>query len=149
MAVASILFWRKRRLAFGLLVSSTSSLFILSLPPLARTLTRSLEDQYPDRDSSEIPSAQSENALLSYRLPAPGGITKIILVTSAFHMPRAVGAFRKAGFEVIPAPAEFHTGWAPPRAFERWVPSVNSIRESDRALHEMVGLWVYRFRGWA
>ena len=52
-----------------------------------------------------------ENALDSYGLLAPRGIRRIILVTSALHMPRAAVAFRKAGFDVIPAPADFVTGW--------------------------------------
>jgi hypothetical protein len=42
-----------------------------------------------------------ENAILSFQMLAPHSIRKILLVTSAMHMPRAAGAFRKAGFEVI------------------------------------------------
>jgi uncharacterized SAM-binding protein YcdF (DUF218 family) len=90
-----------------------------------------------------------ENALFSYRLLAARGIRKIILVTSAMHMPRAAGAFRKAGFEVLPAPADFRTGWGRPNPIFLWLPSAGSLEHSGAALHEWLGLWVYRLRGWA
>jgi len=90
-----------------------------------------------------------ENALLTMRLLQPRGITSIILVTSALHMPRAAATFRKAGFQVTPAPADFHTGWGEPMLLERWLPSARSVGESERALHEWLGMWVYRWRGWA
>jgi len=90
-----------------------------------------------------------ENALFSYRLRAARGIRKIILVTSAMHMPRAAGAFRKAGFEVLPAPADFRTGWGAPNPVFLWLPSAGSLDHSQTALHEWLGLWTYRLRGWA
>jgi uncharacterized SAM-binding protein YcdF (DUF218 family) len=46
--------------------------------------------------------------------PKPG--EKWILVTSAYHMPRSVGLFRKAGFNVIPYPVDYHT----PGNYEMW-----------------------------
>jgi uncharacterized SAM-binding protein YcdF (DUF218 family) len=60
-----------------------------------------------------------ENAIRSYQVLAPLGIRRILLVTSAMHMPRAAGAFRKAGFEVIAAPADFRTGCLAPMAAQR------------------------------
>ncbi len=41
---------------------------------------------------------------------APSGISRIVLVTHATHMPRAEQAFRRAGFEVVPAPTGFPVG---------------------------------------
>jgi uncharacterized SAM-binding protein YcdF (DUF218 family) len=90
-----------------------------------------------------------ENALFSYRLLSGRGIRKIILVTSAMHMPRAAGAFHKAGFEVVPAPADFRTGWGAPNPVFLWLPSAGSLDHSQTALHEWLGLWTYRLRGWA
>ena len=90
-----------------------------------------------------------ENAVFSYRLLASRGIGRIILATSAIHMPRAAAAFRKAGFDVVAAPADFQTGWEEPSAIFRWVPASSSISGSSRAMHEWLGLWVYHFRGWA
>jgi len=90
-----------------------------------------------------------ENALDSYGLLAPRGIRRIILVTSALHMPRAAVAFRKAGFDVIPAPADFVTGWGEPGPLDRALPGLKNMEGSVRALHEWLGLWAYRLRGWA
>lgn len=50
----------------------------------------------------------SENAVEAYRLLSPKGIQRIILVTSAAHMPRAVGLFEQQGFEVLPAPTDYN-----------------------------------------
>jgi uncharacterized SAM-binding protein YcdF (DUF218 family) len=63
-------------------------------------------------------------------------------------MPRAAGAFRKAGFEVIPAPADFHSGWGEGTTIEKWLPTANNLVKSDAALHEWLGIGIYRLRGW-
>ena len=76
--------------------------------------------------------------------PAPG--QRWLLVTSAFHMPRAARCFRKAGFEVVPWPVDYRTRGTedllrvPPRASEGW-------RRIDLAVKEWVGLIAYRLSG--
>jgi uncharacterized SAM-binding protein YcdF (DUF218 family) len=89
-----------------------------------------------------------ENATLSYEMLRPKGIQRILLVTSALHMPRAAAVFRKAGFDVIPAPADFRSGWAEANALN-WIPNASYVARSESALHEWLGLWVYRAMGWA
>jgi uncharacterized SAM-binding protein YcdF (DUF218 family) len=89
-----------------------------------------------------------ENAILSFQILAPLGIRKILLVTSAMHMPRAAGAFRKAGFEVIAASADFHSGWGEGYFLEKWLPSAKSLVDSHTALYEWLGIAIYRLRGW-
>jgi uncharacterized SAM-binding protein YcdF (DUF218 family) len=88
-----------------------------------------------------------QNATMSYETLAARGIHKILLVTSAMHMPRAAAVFRKAGFEVIPAPADFRTGWN--RDVLGSLPNGDSLSHSQQAVHEWLGLWVSRLRGWA
>jgi uncharacterized SAM-binding protein YcdF (DUF218 family) len=90
-----------------------------------------------------------ENALFSHQLLARGGIGRIILVTSAIHMPRAAAAFRKVGFEVVAAPADFETGWQKSSVIFRWIPAADALVGSNRAIREWLGLSVYRLRGWA
>jgi len=90
-----------------------------------------------------------ENALFSHRLLAPRGIERIILVTSALDMPRAAASFRKVGFDIVAAPADFDNGWTEPSAIFEWMPSAEALEESGRAIHEWLGFWVYRLRGWA
>ena len=90
-----------------------------------------------------------ENAVFSHRLLAGRGIDHIILVTSAIHMPRAATAYRKVGFDVVAAPADFQTGWSAASAIFRWMPQSDAFVNSSKAIHEWLGLWVYRLRGWA
>jgi len=88
-----------------------------------------------------------ENALFSMRILRPRGVSRIILVTSAFHMPRAVAVFRKVGFQVIPAPADFKSG-DPDGVWPGVLPSVDALAMSQLAAKEWLGIFVYRLRGW-
>jgi uncharacterized SAM-binding protein YcdF (DUF218 family) len=66
-----------------------------------------------------------------------------LLVTSAVHMPRAVGCFRGAGWEPTPYPADFQTGESP------WSFGLtDNLHVVDFAAHEWVGLAYYRLRGY-
>lgn len=90
----------------------------------------------------------AENARFSREMLAARGIKRALLVTSAAHMPRAVGAFRKAGLEVSPSPANYLTGWAQPDLPFRILPDTGALSDSTLALHEYIGLLIYRLRGW-
>jgi uncharacterized SAM-binding protein YcdF (DUF218 family) len=98
-----------------------------------------------------------ENALFSRKVLAEKGIERIILVTSAMHMPRAVALFEKQGFDVIPAPADYNitqVGWD--RLWDRnlttqlfnLLPSVANLNSTTSALKEYIGIVVYSLRGW-
>jgi uncharacterized SAM-binding protein YcdF (DUF218 family) len=68
-----------------------------------------------------------------------------LLVTSAAHMPRALGAFRKAGVEVIPYPVDYRArspSWSPTR-----IQPQDRFQTLDAALNEIVGLLAYRALG--
>jgi uncharacterized SAM-binding protein YcdF (DUF218 family) len=86
-----------------------------------------------------------ENAVESKRLadPKPGEVW--VLITSAWHMPRAVGCFRAIGWDVIPYPVDYQsTG-----KFE-WRPTFQLRHELvrfDTAVREWIGLAVYRALG--
>jgi uncharacterized SAM-binding protein YcdF (DUF218 family) len=90
-----------------------------------------------------------QNALFTRRLLEQRGIGRVLLVTSAIHMPRAASAFRKVGFDVVPVPADFLTGWEEQTALFNWFPSSTAMANSRDAIHEWLGLWVYRLRGWS
>jgi uncharacterized SAM-binding protein YcdF (DUF218 family) len=114
-------------------------------PPLADLLAGCLRDEF-HVDTELWVEAESgttwENAERSRALLAPRGIERVLLVTHAFHMPRAVLAFEHAGFTVTPAP----TGLRPrPRPRLRdCVPSARALQQSALALHEWLGLAWYR-----
>lgn len=84
-----------------------------------------------------------ENAQYSYRMLIPEEINKIILVTHALHMPRAVMSFKAAGFEVIPAPLGFHHGEDSFDIFDL-LPQVNTMESMRDMLHEVIGMLWYR-----
>lgn len=87
-----------------------------------------------------------ENALFTRDLvrPAPGETW--LLVTSAYHMPRAVGVFRRAGFTVEAYPVDFRTrGWVD--AVTPFASIGAGLARTDTATHEWVGLLAYRLSG--
>lgn len=89
-----------------------------------------------------------ENAVFTAEMLREAGITRVVLVTSALHMHRAMAAFRAVGVEAVPAPTDFMV-WDEPDHLLRWLPDVRSFSLNTAVLHEYLGLWVYRRRGWA
>ncbi len=85
-----------------------------------------------------------ENAERSAAMLAADGITRVRLVTHAWHMPRARRCFEEFGLEVVPAPTGFRAG---PRVdLGEILPSSRALRESALALHEWIGLAWYGLR---
>jgi uncharacterized SAM-binding protein YcdF (DUF218 family) len=110
---------------------------------------------YPLLDSFGVPrerivlEARSrntyENAVFTRELVRPKPGERWLLVTSAFHMPRAIGCFRRAGFPVEPYPVDWHTA----RSL-RLLPATkfaSGLASFDNAVHEWTGLLVYWLRG--
>lgn len=85
-----------------------------------------------------------ENANYSAALLGRDGITRVLLVTHAWHMPRARLAFEAAGLAVTPAPTLFQRGAQTPLDF---LPQADGLARSRQALHEWIGLLWYRLRG--
>lgn len=96
-----------------------------------------------------------ENAVATRELLAPRGVRRILLVTSALHMPRAVALFERQGFDVIAAPADF---WYVPAGSDGeapsawgWIldvlPDAEGLAHSTEALREYLALAYYRGRG--
>lgn len=87
-----------------------------------------------------------ENAIYTRVLLQPKPGDRWVLVTSAYHMPRAVGVFRAAGFQIIPYPVDFRTrnGGDVFRIHER-IP--RGLERADLAAKEWIGLAAYRLSG--
>jgi uncharacterized SAM-binding protein YcdF (DUF218 family) len=88
-----------------------------------------------------------DNAVYSAELLRAEGIDRILLVTSAYHMRRSLALFEAQGLNVDPAPTDYQrlvTGQVLPG----WLPAVSNLHQSTDALHEIVGYWVYRWKGW-
>lgn len=72
---------------------------------------------------------------------------RVWLVSSALHLPRALGAFRAFGFQ--PCPWSSGSLYVPPRAsIGYFVPQTSALDKADRAIHELIGGWVYDWRAW-
>ena len=90
-----------------------------------------------------------QNALYSHQILSAQGIDRILLVTSAFHMPRAAAVFRHAGFEVMPSPSSVSvTDYRRPKLLDWW-PSLGNLGKAQALMRERLGIFVYRLRGWA
>ncbi len=74
------------------------------------------------------------------------GSQRLILVTSAWHMPRAMAFFRKAGMQPIAAPTDY---LAPrrPLQFDDYIPDGYKLFKSQMAIHEYLGLAWETLRG--
>lgn len=85
----------------------------------------------------------SENASLSAALLRRDGVTRIALVTDAWHMPRSQAAFERAGLQVTPAPMGFilpaHVGLL------AWLPSPAGLSTSQLVMKEWLGLLAVRW----
>lgn len=140
-----------RRLAYGVLLAREYDLPILLSggrvhhEPLAEAqlMARALRQVF-DVEPTWLETQSrntAENASETARVLQGTGVQRVLLVSQAWHLPRAVAAFEHAGLEAIPAPTEFagkpHLG---PLAF---VPRAYYLRQSTRALHEWLGRLVY------
>lgn len=101
------------------------------------------EFQVPVLTQEQASRNTYENGMLAAALLHPIGIRRIILVTQAVHMERAVRVFTHAGFEVIPAPTDYT---APSLSVYAFTPNATTFYESHLVLHELIGSWWYRWR---
>lgn len=98
-----------------------------------------------------------ENALYAKQILGTLAVDRILLVTSALHMPRAVALFEKQGLEVIPVPVDYSItdGAAPADGASRLqvklidiIPQSGNLSLTTNALKEYLGYFVYKLQGW-
>jgi uncharacterized SAM-binding protein YcdF (DUF218 family) len=91
-----------------------------------------------------------DNAVLSARLPGVDIRQRWLLLTTAAHMPRSLGVFRKAGWNVTPYSVDYRTSegtdWT---SWDDWVDFsfTDGVMQWHYALHEIIGYWAYRLTG--
>lgn len=75
---------------------------------------------------------------------------RVLLVTSAWHMRRAEGVFKKVGLEIFPVPCDFEIASLVESGKKKWnlVPRLEQFVFMDLFLHEWVGFHYYKFKGW-
>lgn len=90
-----------------------------------------------------------DEAVKAAALAQQRGWKKVLLVTSASHMPRAAATFAKTGLQVVAVPCSYESSFN--RSDEiRWfhLPHTGGLSLYSAWLHEVLGLAVYRWRGW-
>lgn len=88
----------------------------------------------------------SENARYGAEILEKLAARRVLLVTSAFHMPRAVALFEREGVEVIPAPSDPRATGSP-WTLQAFRPGPYALRSTTLAINEIVGYWGYRLLG--
>lgn len=83
-----------------------------------------------------------ENAILTRKLAHPRQDETWVLITSALHMPRAVGTFRRAGWNVVPYPVDYRTEGRFALTVDFKV--IGGLRLVADSVHELMGLVIYR-----
>jgi uncharacterized SAM-binding protein YcdF (DUF218 family) len=97
-----------------------------------------------------------ENAVNVKRILKERGINRVLLVTSAIHMPRSIRIFYRQGIDTIAAPTDFLVSDRDMEESElstqaialSLLPEADNLQRVTRALKEYVGTAVYRLRGW-
>lgn len=88
-----------------------------------------------------------ENATYSADIVRARGFSKLLIVTSAFHMHRALACYRKAGLDVDTLAVDFRT-YSPDNVSGSWLPRASHLERSTAAIREWSGFYVYRARGY-
>ena len=85
-----------------------------------------------------------DNARASFSMLQAQGITRIYLVTHAWHMPRAQRVFAEAGFSVVPAPTAYATHFR--FTILDCLPRADALHQSSVFFHEIIGIVWYRLK---
>ena len=100
------------------------------------------EFQVPVKWVEEDSRNTRENAYKSFAVLKKNGVSRIALVTHAWHMPRASIEFERAGFKVIPAATAYTTRYK--ADIYAFIPTADALQKSNWFLHEIIGILWYR-----
>jgi uncharacterized SAM-binding protein YcdF (DUF218 family) len=97
-----------------------------------------------------------ENAVNIQKILVERGIDRVLLVTSALHMPRSLAIFQHQKIDAIAAPTNFLVTDRDVAALNtsfgsillNFLPDSDRLNQTTRALKEYLGLAIYRLRGW-
>jgi uncharacterized SAM-binding protein YcdF (DUF218 family) len=101
------------------------------------------EFQVPVQWMEEASRNTLENAKNSFTILKPSGLRRIILVTHAWHMPRASTEFKRAGFDVLPAATAYTTRYK--TDLLAFIPNASALLKSSLFFHEVIGTVWYGF----
>jgi uncharacterized SAM-binding protein YcdF (DUF218 family) len=121
-----------------------------SAPPLAQLMRDFLRDQGVRAEDILVEDhsrSTHENARECRKLLQERGIGKVVLITDAFHMFRALRSFRKQGIVAVPSACR-HRATEFEWTLGDFLPSVSAVADHERIFHEWLGVAWYWFRGY-
>jgi len=109
-------------------------------------MARALREDFhiPVRWIEDTSENTAQNAAHAAAMLREAGIDRVLLVTDAIHMSRAMQMFSKTGLTVMPAATEFRS--RKPLSVADFIPSAGALQTSHYALHEWIGMVWYRLR---
>ena len=112
----------------------------------AQALKATLENEFkiPVKWTEDASANTLENARASFNLLKSQGVSRIYLVTHAWHMPRSQRVFTEAGFSVVPAPTAYSTSFG--FTVLDCLPQAYALRLSSAFFHEILGIAWYRLK---
>ncbi len=143
--------WTLERVRYGALLQKRSGLPILvsgGAPfggrPEGEAMKEAIERDFNGRVQWVEGASRdtAENAAYSARMLKAAGITRIALVSHAWHLPRALELYERQGLDVVAAPTAYST--PAPSLFVRALPSAFALNQSSMALHEWLGILAQR-----
>ena len=140
-----------QRMRYGVLLARRTGLPLLVSGGIVVRDTRPVADMMRDVLRAEFgieprwvenrSATTRGNAIRSAKLLRADEIASVVLVTHAWHMPRARAEFEAVGLQVVPAPTGFHR--EPDLDLSSFVPSMKALNRSYWGLHERLGLAWY------
>ncbi|VVN81398.1 YdcF family protein [Pseudomonas fluorescens] len=126
--------------ASGLPVLTSGGLHYGAPPSEAALMAESLQDDFGVTVRWQEGRSRTtwENARFTAEVLQPLGIRRVVVVTQAWHMPRSVWSFERAGFTVVAAPVGF-LGVDNARPLGGWMPEFKAIWQNGQLLNEAVG----------
>ncbi len=112
----------------------------------AAVMARALREDFhiPVRWIEGTSENTAQNATHAATMLREAGIDRVLLVTDAMHMSRAMQIFSKTSLMVVPAATDFRS--RKPLSVADFIPSAGGLQTSHYALHEWIGLVWYRLR---
>jgi uncharacterized SAM-binding protein YcdF (DUF218 family) len=143
--------WREGKVA-KIIVSGGNLPWQLSAAPESELIAAMLRELGVPAEAILLDRASRntfENAVESRAIWTAKGFRRGYLVTSAAHMPRALAVFRRAGLPVEPSPTDFRVRMPLYDSVLDFLPDAEALARTTAAIRELIGLGVYRMRGWA
>ena len=98
--------------------------------------------------SESISGNTHDNAVLTKRLLVEHGLRRVLLVTSAMHMRRALATFASAGVDAVPAATDFTVTYRDRCTVIDFLPDAKALSHTTDAIKEYIGYAYYRWEGW-